>query len=90
MEAALDARPPALASAEPGGTGGSEDAAVWYKNQLMSNGRWVGHGGFGGQWMAADPQTETSIAFFSVFDDEGGVGSLTQMTDEIFALLSSR
>jgi CubicO group peptidase (beta-lactamase class C family) len=96
---------------EPGGTGGGgEDDGVaaaeqppqppqppvWYANQLQSNGRWVGHGGYGGQWMAADPVSGASLAFFSVFfrDDEeegteggGSVGDLTAMTSEIFALL---
>eukprot|EP01048_Picozoa_sp_COSAG05_P007767 COSAG05_NODE_560_length_8675_cov_18.684235_1_plen_471_part_00 len=87
MQAALDAHPSALASAEPGGAGGGDHESVWYKNQLQTNGRWVGHGGFGGQWMAADPQSGASLAYFSVFDNAGGVGSLTEMTDEIFDVL---
>ena len=33
---------------------------------MQSNGSWVGHGGFGGQWMAADQDSGCSLAFYSV------------------------
>ena len=40
-----------------------------YSNQLVSNGRWVGHGGYGGQWMLADERAGAVIAFFSVLEN---------------------
>ena len=51
--------------------------------------RWVGHGGFGGQWMAAAPAEGTSLAFFSVFDDSGGVGELVPMTNAVLNLVAA-
>jgi len=44
-----------------------------YSNQLMTNGRWIGHGGFGGQFMLADPPTDTAMAFFSVMENRDAV-----------------
>jgi CubicO group peptidase (beta-lactamase class C family) len=43
-----------------------------YHNQLVTNGRWVGHGGYGGQYLLIDPDTCTVVVFFSVLEDEGG------------------
>ena len=43
-----------------------------YHNQLMTNGRWVSHGGYGGQYLLIDPDSRTVIAFFSVLEDEQG------------------
>jgi CubicO group peptidase (beta-lactamase class C family) len=40
-----------------------------YSNQLVSNGRWVGHGGYGGQWMLADERAGAVVAFFSVLEN---------------------
>lgn len=40
-----------------------------YSNQLVSNGRWVGHGGYGGQWMLADERSGAAVAFFSVLEN---------------------
>ena len=40
-----------------------------YSNQLVSNGRWVGHGGYGGQWMLADESARAAVAFFSVLEN---------------------
>jgi CubicO group peptidase (beta-lactamase class C family) len=61
---------------------------VWYQNQMMTNGQWVGHGGFGGQWMAADPESGCSVAFYSVFTPGGEVEmeSVIAMAQEVFAL----
>ena len=59
---------------------------------MQTNGEWIGHGGFGGQWMAAHPETGMSLAFFSVFADDGGVDGalLTKMTSDIADILSSK
>ena len=43
---------------------------ITYGNQLRTNGRWVGHGGWGGQFMLVDPESETVVTFFSVLEDE--------------------
>ena len=68
--------------------GGTNKTTGWYHNQMMSNGRYIGHGGFGGQWMAADEESGCSISFFSVFNAEGGVDVNTQqMSEEIFEML---
>jgi CubicO group peptidase (beta-lactamase class C family) len=40
-----------------------------YSNQLVTNGRWLAHGGYGGQWMMADPDTNVVVAFFSVLEN---------------------
>ncbi len=41
-----------------------------YGNQMRTNGRWIGHGGWGGQFMLVDPESETVVTFFSVLEDE--------------------
>ena len=43
-----------------------------YHNQLMTNGRWVSHGGYGGQYLLVDPASRTVIVFFSVLEDAEG------------------
>lgn len=44
-----------------------------YANQLMTDGRWIGHGGFGGQFLLADPPTDAAMAFFSVMENRDAV-----------------
>lgn len=43
-----------------------------YSNQTNTNGVWLGHGGYGGQYLVANPETGRVAAFFSVLDDESG------------------
>jgi CubicO group peptidase (beta-lactamase class C family) len=43
-----------------------------YSNMTFTNGRWIGHGGFGGQFMLVDLATGTIGAFLSVIEDAGG------------------
>lgn len=43
-----------------------------YSNQTNTNGVWLGHGGYGGQYLVANPQTGRTACFFSVLDDENG------------------
>jgi len=45
---------------------------IRYCLHLQTNGQWVGHGGFGGQYLLANPETGISVAFFSVLEDEAG------------------
>ena len=43
-----------------------------YSNHLMTDGRFVGHAGYGGQFLLVDTVTNTSFAFLSVLEDEDG------------------
>jgi CubicO group peptidase (beta-lactamase class C family) len=43
-----------------------------YSNQMNTNGRWLGHGGYGGQYMLADMTTGRVAVFLSVLDTENG------------------
>ncbi|MBT4888377.1 MAG: serine hydrolase [Rhodospirillales bacterium] len=66
---------------------------VRYSNQTFTNGRWVGHLGFGGQVLMADPDTQTVISFFSVLesrhaDDETYFGEVISMGEDILELVA--
>ena len=41
-----------------------------YSNQTFSNGRWIGHSGYGGQFMLADLQSNVVGVFFSVLQND--------------------
>ena len=43
-----------------------------YSNHLMTDGRFVGHAGYGGQFLLVDTVTKTSCSFFSVLENEDG------------------
>jgi CubicO group peptidase (beta-lactamase class C family) len=43
-----------------------------YRNHLMSNGSWVGHPGYAGQFLMVDPARHVAAAFFSVLETEYG------------------
>ncbi|MFV2054076.1 serine hydrolase domain-containing protein [Aliiroseovarius sp. YM-037] len=43
-----------------------------YSNQTMTDGRVVGHAGYGGQFLMVDMKTGTSCAFLSVLENEAG------------------
>ncbi|MGB3316035.1 MAG: serine hydrolase domain-containing protein [Albidovulum sp.] len=43
-----------------------------YSNQLMTNGRWIGHAGYGGQFLMVDMVTGRVAAFLSVLENESG------------------
>ena len=43
-----------------------------YSNQTMTDGRVVGHAGYGGQFLMVDMETGTSCAFLSVLENEAG------------------
>jgi CubicO group peptidase (beta-lactamase class C family) len=43
-----------------------------YSNQMMTDGRLIGHGGYGGQYLFADMQTGTVAAFLSVLENDAG------------------
>jgi len=43
-----------------------------YSNHLMTDGRFVGHAGYGGQWLLVDTQNNISCAFLSVLLNDAG------------------
>lgn len=43
-----------------------------YSNHLMTDGRLLGHAGYGGQFLLVDPETRTSCAFLSVLLNDAG------------------
>ena len=43
-----------------------------YSNHLMTDGRFVGHAGYGGQFLLVDTQENISISFLSVLENEDG------------------
>lgn len=50
-------------------------AHLRYSNQTNTNGTWVGHGGYGGQYMVANPDTGRVACFLSVLQNEAGYDS---------------
>jgi CubicO group peptidase (beta-lactamase class C family) len=50
--------------------GGS--STLRYRNHLMSNGIWVGHPGYAGQFLMVDPAKQAAAAFFSVLETDYG------------------
>lgn len=45
---------------------------VRYANQMMTNGRWIGHAGYGGQFLMVDTRTGLACAYLSVLENESG------------------
>ena len=45
---------------------------IYYSNHLMTDGRFIGHAGYGGQFLLVDTKTGTSCAFFSVLQNASG------------------
>ncbi|HLQ20227.1 MAG TPA: serine hydrolase, partial [Tabrizicola sp.] len=43
-----------------------------YSNQTNTDGVWVGHGGYGGQYLVANPDTGRVACFLSVLQNEAG------------------
>ena len=54
------------------GTHYGDSPTLRYRNHLMSNGTWVGHPGYAGQFLMVDPAKQASVAFFSVLETEYG------------------
>lgn len=46
-----------------------------YSNQTNTSGDWLGHGGYGGQYLLANPNTGRVACFLSVLQDEDGYDS---------------
>ena len=61
-----------------------------YSNHMNTDGTWLGHGGYGGQYMLVNPNTGTVCVFFSVLEnasgyDAGYFARVIRMLDEIAA-----
>ncbi len=56
-----------------------------YSNQTNTNGTWLGHGGYGGQYFIANPDNGAVAVFFSVLQDKDA-GDKTY-TSEVIRLL---
>lgn len=50
-------------------------AHLRYSNQTNTDGIWFGHGGYGGQYLLANPETGRVACFLSVLQDEDGYDS---------------
>lgn len=59
-------------TASGAGTRYGGSATLRYRNHLMSNGTWVGHPGYAGQFLMVDPAKRAAAAFFSVLETEYG------------------
>ena len=46
-----------------------------YSNHTNTDGRWLGHGGFGGQYMLADLTSGVVAAFLSVLETKFGTAA---------------
>ena len=67
------------------------DNQIHYGNQLITNGRWIGHGGWGGQLLIVDPEAATVVVFFSVLEndsasDDNHKRAIVQMAEELIEL----
>lgn len=61
--------------------------ALRYSNQTNTNGRWLGHGGYGGQYMLTDLSSGVVGVFYSVLQNKHG--SDADYSAEIIAMLQS-
>lgn len=43
-----------------------------YSRQTSTDGVWIGHGGFGGQYMLANPDSGTVVAYLGVMENKDG------------------
>ncbi len=64
------------------------DNHIYYGNQLKTNGRWIGHGGWGGQFLMIDPETTTVVVFFSVLENQSASDdkysrAIVQMAEDV-------
>ena len=51
---------------------GPKRGTIRYCNQLMTNGRWIGHAGYGGQFLMVDMRSGRVAAFLSVLENASG------------------
>jgi CubicO group peptidase (beta-lactamase class C family) len=61
--------------------------ALKYSNQTNTNGRWLGHGGYGGQYLLADLTSRVVGVFFSVLENKSG--SDAEYSAQIISMLQN-
>ena len=59
-----------------------------YSNHIMTDGRMLGHPGYGGQFLMVDMASGTSCAFWSVLENEAGyddayMGQLSEVLRDV-------
>ena len=64
---------------------------LYHRNHLRTDGRWIGHGGWGGQFLLVHPESATVVVFFSVLEntsasDDAHTESIIHMAEEISGL----
>ncbi|NGO55266.1 serine hydrolase domain-containing protein [Allomesorhizobium camelthorni] len=64
--------------------------SVFYSRQMRTNGTWLAHGGWGGQYMLANPDTGTVVVYFGVLENRSAYdgdfsGQLVQMMAKLAA-----
>ena len=64
------------------------DNNIHYGNHLQTDGRWVGHSGWGGQFLMVDPESATVVVFLSVLENESASDdnynrAIIQMAEEV-------
>lgn len=58
---------------------------IRYADQMMTDGRWIGHSGYGGQFLMADTVSGRVVAYLSVLENESAF-SAEYMADTIAAM----
>ena len=65
--------------------------SLYHRNHLRTDGRWIGHAGWGGQFLLVHPESATVVVFFSVLEntsasDDAHTESIIHMAEEISGL----
>ena len=68
----------------------SKDKFVCYVNSLMKCGNWIGHSGYGGQFLGINLKTKVVAAFFSVLETKSATNEkykkdMVNMIDQIIS-----
>ncbi|RWC27072.1 MAG: class A beta-lactamase-related serine hydrolase [Mesorhizobium sp.] len=45
---------------------------LYYSRQTTTNGTWLGHGGYGGQYLLANPDTGIAVVYMAIFENQSG------------------
>lgn len=45
---------------------------LYYSRQTTTNGTWIGHGGYGGQYLLANPNTGIAVVYMAIFENQSG------------------
>ena len=57
----------------------TNNSSVYYANQTMKSKDWIGHSGYGGQFLMINLKTKIAAGFFSVIETESA-------TDETYKI----